>query len=107
MPAGELVAVAERAVRHHGPEQRLEPGLVGQRVDHAGREHDAAGPDQLVAERDDEAGAVAGATEVTASSRTVTVSYAASSLRAAARNSAGGVPSWVTTLCMCAAGSLR
>ena len=47
------------------------------------------------------------ATEVAASSRTVTVSYAASSLRAAIRNSAGGVPSWVTTLCMCAAGSLR
>ena len=53
----------------------------------------------LVAEGDDEAVAIR-ATEVTVSSRTVTVSYAASSLRAAARNSAGGVPSWVTTLCM-------
>ncbi len=60
VPAGELVAVAERAVRHHRAEQRVEPGLVGQGVDHAGREHDTARPDHLVAERDDEAAAVRG-----------------------------------------------
>ena len=91
------------------PNSSSSPDLSGKGVDHPGREHHPASPDHLAAERHDETarGRRSAATDVTASSRKVTVSYAASSLRAAARNSAGGVPSWVTTLCMCRAGSLR
>ena len=79
---GELVPVAERAVRDDPTEQLGQAGLVGQRVADAGGQHDPARGGRPRRRWSPRSRLRPGRPSVAVASRTVTVSYAASSRRA-------------------------